>query len=422
MSGIIFSDASWTAADSPINITGPTAVAKGVTLTVEPGAVVKFNMNVLQVNGTFQAIGTSTQPVTLDGGYRGRLPVFASSAINGKLILTSESEDWDAQTGTGCIFENAKIISLSIFAEKKSVKITNNIFSGGYAEGGAVSAGGNSLISNNKFVGGSIYIGDGSPLVSNNTLIGRGIGISGGSPTIVNNLVYTGPSGITVSGGDNVTIIHNAIANMTLRGFEAYGGNVMFEHNLVLYSSTGCLFGYQSNVIVQYNTIALNRVGLKSPYPSGKFSYNNVERNSENSVVLSASSNVDFRYNWWGTTDASAISQTIFDYKNNYNLGNVTFIPFLDSPNPQAPSIASFTVPAIEASSTPTTSPEPTATPSTSPLTPSVAPSPTPISPSYSLNEQEPFDIIAVLSAVITALIIALVVLLYKQRKNSPKA
>jgi hypothetical protein len=36
VSGIIFSDTTWTKANSPINITGPTAIAKGVTLTIEP--------------------------------------------------------------------------------------------------------------------------------------------------------------------------------------------------------------------------------------------------------------------------------------------------------------------------------------------------------------------------------------------------
>ena len=128
VSGIIFSDTTWTKADSPINITGPTAIAKGVTVTIEPGAVVHFNINTLEVNGTLRAIGTSTEPITLNGDYRGRLPYFGSSDHNGILTFTSESNGWNAQTETGCIIENVNVISLSVYIHGVSVKLNNNVF------------------------------------------------------------------------------------------------------------------------------------------------------------------------------------------------------------------------------------------------------------------------------------------------------
>jgi hypothetical protein len=60
------------------------------------------------------------------------------------------------------------------------------------------------------------------------------------------------------------------------------------------------------------------------------------------------------------TTDTQAINQTIYDFKNDFNLGSLTFIPFLSSPNTQAPT-------------SPTSTPEPSTTPS-----PSVSDSPIP--------------------------------------------
>jgi hypothetical protein len=40
-----------------------------------------------------------------------------------------------------------------------------------------------------------------------------------------------------------------------------------------------------------------------------------------------------------GITDTQAINRTIFDFKNDFHLGNVTFIPFLTVLNSKAPTI-----------------------------------------------------------------------------------
>ena len=64
-SGTISADETWCAADSPHQMTGDVTVAPGVTLTVEPGAVVKGATTVeLNVQGHLEAIGTAAQPIT----------------------------------------------------------------------------------------------------------------------------------------------------------------------------------------------------------------------------------------------------------------------------------------------------------------------------------------------------------------------
>jgi hypothetical protein len=406
VTGIIFSDTTWTKANSPYNLTGPAAIAKGVTLTIEPGVVVHFNLNTLEVNGTLRAVGTSSDPITLNGDWRGRGPYFGSSDYNGILTFTSESSSWNAQTETGCIIENANVISLTIYVHNVSVKMSNNVFSGNNAWNVLSVDGGNSIISNNEITGsgGSVIVGGGSPIFSNNALIGKAISVQGGSPIIENSLFYTGFSGITVSDG-NVRVVNNMFVNCT--GFDAFArGSITFEHNLVLYCSGGCdLYGHDVNVTVQYNTIAFNQYGIQSPPPSAKIIYNNLENNTQYNLSWGYSSNFDATYNWWGTTDASAISQTIVDYKNDYHLGNVTFIPFLDAPNPQAPLISSFVEPSPSPS--PSQSPSPTATSS-----PAQTSTPTP-TPSEEPQQTEQIEPIVVAAIVVTVFCAVLAVLIY---------
>jgi hypothetical protein len=403
VTGIIYSDTTWTKANSPYNITGPTAIAKGVTVTIEPGVIVHFNTNTLEVNGTLQAIGTSSEPITLNGDWRGREPYFGSSDYNGILTFTAESDGWNAQTGTGCIIENANVISLTIRIQGASVKMNNNVLSGNHAWEGLSVDGGDSVISNNQITGGSVVVNDGSPVFITNTLIGQAITVQGGSPTIENNLFYTGFSGITVSDGTDVRVVNNMIVNCT--GFTAFArGSITFEHNLMLYCSGGCaLYGHDVDVTVQYNTIAFNQYGIQSPPPSAKIIYNNLENNTQYNLSWGGSSNFDATYNWWGTTDASAINQTIIDYKNNYNLGNVTFIPFLDAPNPQAPSISSF----VEPSPSPSPSPSPTATSS-----PAQTSTPTP-TPSEEPQQTLQFEAIVGVAIVAIVLGVGLGLLIY---------
>ncbi len=92
-------------------------------------------------------------------------------------------------------------------------------------------------------------------------------------------------------------------------------------------------------VTLRDNTIINNNVGiaLYSPNAATTINYNNIFSNSQNIVLEpNTPSNYNATYNWWGTTDTNAINQTIFDSKDNFNLGTVTFVPFLTASNSQA--------------------------------------------------------------------------------------
>jgi hypothetical protein len=77
-------------------------------------------------------------------------------------------------------------------------------------------------------------------------------------------------------------------------------------------------------------------------------SYNNFNSNTNYAIYTTASNNINATYNWWGTTDTELIAQQIYDYRKDFSIGNVTFIPFLTEPNSNAsPIIPEFSSPLI---------------------------------------------------------------------------
>jgi len=65
----ITADTTWTTDGSPYLINGDVKVEAGVTLTVNPGVIVKFNGSSFNVFGTLQALGTEANPIYLTSYY-----------------------------------------------------------------------------------------------------------------------------------------------------------------------------------------------------------------------------------------------------------------------------------------------------------------------------------------------------------------
>jgi parallel beta-helix repeat protein len=444
VSGIITSDTTWTKANSPYTLIGNVLVSNGVTLTIEPGVMVNLEGYYIMVNGTLQARGTSAERISFAGG--------------GNITFTGSSTAWTEQTGSGCIVETA-IFSTTKIVSSSSIKISmstldagisgygstiisNNVIKGSVS-GDVVSSNtitgevhGNTIF--NNYITGVVYGGT----VSNNTITG-GVSVSGNC-TVANNVITGGiestgnddGSGIMVGTGmafgggigGYPTVQNNLVTNCTIGIYiDVFVRNwflpniPIVQNNIITKNSVGIRFeinkqesyGDRRPTIIQNNTISQNSVGIKLAgfMEQCTIQNNNIQDNINYNIYMEAHNNFDVTYNWWGTTDTDKISQTIYDYKNDFNLGKVNFVPFLTAPNPEAPSI-----PATLPISIPTSSPSESSSTPTPPPANSPAPTSTPSQQSTLTPEQVTTIIGVVIVAVVFGAGLGLLIYLIKKK------
>jgi hypothetical protein len=327
VTGIIASNQTWTQANSPYTLTGNVLVYNGVTLTIEAGVTVNLGNYYIEVNGTLQAIGSSTNLITINAG------------TSGYLTFTVFSTGWDDASSSGSIIEDAVVNApLNLY---NSTKIFEDVVNDGIAVPDSFSSYPTVMpqISNN-FIQGGINVGTyENALILNNTITGaNGIvlspsfgGVNPGQGTIIGNTISGCGTGINIGGGGS--------GSPTL--------SQVVQNNLIVNNSVGIeiyTFIISSYPTIQNNTIAGNGIGISvylgdpvsnpiNPTIVGNNIYNNANYNVEDQIPYS----VNATYNWWGTTNSQAINQTLYGRYNDFNLGIVSYTPFLVSPNIQAP-------------------------------------------------------------------------------------
>jgi len=306
VAGKISSETTWGSANNLYNVTANVTIPEGVQLTIKPGVTINCNGYTVEVYGTLSARGSSTASITFN---------------DAQIIFYESSTSWNEQANSGCTIENSVFNGSQIIINYCSPKINDDLLVG-------VQSGPS-----------SIAINGGSPLISNNVITGNihsdlygsygysDIEISNAnSASITNNTIQDGMIGISIDAGINsssgtTTITNNLIANNT---------------------DAGLYFGSPLNTIIENNTIIQNYRGFRIDAYSNEsvLTYNNVLSNN-NSVTIESSSGqtiaVNAINNWWGTTDTSAISESIYNSKNGIILGSVTFNPVLEHINPEAP-------------------------------------------------------------------------------------
>ena len=409
INGTIDADTTWTRDSSPYTLTGDVTINNGATLTIEPGVTVNFGPYQIKVEGILNAQSTSDNKTVFSGFYSTSRIVFSS-------------------TTSGCIVDNVYFTSVAIVVEKGSPLISNNYFTSTPCTLIAVSGGSPSITGNVlsfDSVADCIRIDSGSaPVVSNNLIVGKkpnhyyGIYTEGTAYITSNNITgcYTGIYAVGVS-----DIQHNNIMDNANDGIRSENSASTIQYNVLANNGVGI----SVNGTIRYNTIANNLVaGIWGPNASATITQNNIYGNAQN-VHLTEPDDIDAFYNWWGTTDASAIDQTIWDHKNASNLGTLNFDPYLTEPNPSAPAIpTSIAIPPPPAIPTSTPSPSPNVTPTPSPSvtpTPSstITPSPTiaPIeTPQESPDQSDIADIIGIV-VIVVAILAALVIIVFINKK-----
>ena len=420
--GLIVSDTTWGAADSPYQLTGPVGVPNGVTLTIEPGVTVDFGSYYLLVNGTLTARGTSNNNICI----KTDKPV---SNPYQQIQFNPSSDSWNEQTNSGCIIEYVVFNQVSIIAQGCSPRIADNIFNNPIwmavlSKGGGsptitgnvvqnvaiegISVGGSSIVTNNFF---NLTSGQATAIVAHENAV------------VLNNKILSFYNGVNADG--QVKVKDNVIDNCSNVAISCSSAKVDIENNYIVNNNIGIIAGGT----VENNALVNNGIGiqiLSSPL-SANITNNNILGSTQYNAAILCNTNIDLSNNWWGTTDTQAINQTIRDFKNDFNLGVVSFIPILNQPNTVAPTSAD-----IDLGQLPTAEPTSQSQPTTTPANTHQDSQPTATSPnslgavSGSSSANDPLAHLNVMGVVEIVLIIVGVVwvigiLVYLNRKSQKK-
>ncbi len=193
----------------------------------------------------------------------------------------------------------------------------------------------------------------------------QGISVSQGSGYITDNIIksnYTSSTQVSTNG----TAVDSQETGISVMG------NANIQRNYIANSFVGITVT-NCTATIKDNTITNCGIGI-GLNASGKATVNsnNIQDNNQNIALWFGNiNNVDATGNYWGTTDQTAIGQSIFDSRRDFNLGTVIFTPILTASNANAMPDQNAEGPTI----TPTPTPTATSTPTpTEPVTSSPSP------------------------------------------------
>ncbi len=345
VSGNILTNTTWRLINSPYIVTDTVIVFPGVTLTIEPGVVVKFDSTkFIKVNlGNLVAIGTTTDSIT-----------FTTNSIDTANV-------WDDWWGSIYIthspfsrfnYCNFKYLGFAIWCENVSndqLYIKNSNFS--YNISGLIAFNGFTTIDTTNF---SFHVLDAIPSfyrgimnhcnISNNH---RGIDVN--DVTLNNCILNSNYSGVESAGNstfNNCTFMHN---NFGVNAFSSWNKLINCKIDSNFY---GIEVGSRDSLInceLKYNTTAIV-TGYGIPNPFGliygciiennltgilangtffKIKCSEICNNSIYDIVYKDSSSVtlDATNNYWCTSDQSNIPPRIYDGVDSSKYGLVLFLP-----------------------------------------------------------------------------------------------
>jgi len=237
LSGSLSSDTILTA--GVYVITNDLDVPDGITLTLQPGTILKFKSSkYLNVEGNIDAAGSSDAPITFtaftddsiggdtndDGVSVGTPGYWRHIRLNNKADSTLSRLDY-VTVKFGGKFGGFNFKSTSIYLIESHVPITNSLiqYGNGY---GIYASDSNSLIHNNRIEAhqfDGVYLPSGAPSIEGNIITGNRIGINVGDAAVV------GIHNNTITQNSSYGIYFNYVQNTP-----TITGNVITENNIAL--------------------------------------------------------------------------------------------------------------------------------------------------------------------------------------------
>jgi hypothetical protein len=183
--------------------------------------------------------------------------------------------------------------------------------------------------------------GNGTYILADNVMsgnTGRGILAIYTTHVISGNIISANGGGIEISQGGNYTIRGNTIVSniagdgSAFQSESAWSPAVTLEHNLI--TGNTCTNSPTCSTIVIFNpeqgdsAFVLNRNNI----------YENTAAYEIYTHRSSYLSDVDASYNWWGTTNETAVWTKIYDWTDgDSDVGIVDYAPYLTSPDTDSP-------------------------------------------------------------------------------------
>jgi len=200
---------------------------------------------------------------------------------------------------------------------KGSISISSGQVLNSSTQGGGISVGSNSLVSNCTVNRGGISAGSGSTITHNSIENTSGTGInSSGASTITFNRVIGMEQGIIASSG---IVENNLVAKTKVNGIRP--GMASLRNNTM--------------VMNEGNAVYLDQG--PSAFEGNNFEFNTGEFDVTVSVPVTLAPEIVATNNWWGTTELSLIRERTYDYYDDYTLAALTVEPLLESPSQAAP-------------------------------------------------------------------------------------
>jgi hypothetical protein len=350
VSGGIYSDTTWTKVKSPYILTANVVVFPNVTLTIEPGVVVKFDsavsLEIRQAN--IIAIGTKTDSIIFTSDS------ITPSAGDWKEIFLNGNQSYNKHIFNYCDFRYASNgINKASVITYDTLIIKNSNFNynieGIYGGNGAsvfidscsfrynTNSGYNSLGQSTKkgvlnfckFSHNSV----GFQAAHDHTLVNciidsNDLGVFPLSCKLINCIISHNTVGVFSGGGSTITtcrIDSNVTIGVKLQG----GGTDSIFGCQIRYNSTGVFEqGWNHANIITKCIITDNDTGLHIEGIFDKVYCNRICNNGFYNLSYNGNPNISFVGNYWCSNDSATIRSHIYDGYTNINIGLVYITPF----------------------------------------------------------------------------------------------
>ncbi len=283
--GVIKSDTTW---EKEVLVKGDIEVAKGATLTIMPGTVIKFVK--------IEKYG----PAKL---YKDKATYFprAELVIRGKIIAQGTKDKMIVFTSAEKSPNPADWGAINLLDTKDNILEYCEI---SYGHTSVHCHGAQVILAN-------CYLHDNGVAIGQKNV--KGSATNCVVPILYNRITGNG-GGVLFGKGTSPTITHNQISDNKFFG---------------IYGKKG------ASCDVRYNNVTHNGKGVIVYAMDGlRLSENNISDNEEYNISLMEGQtwDVDAIHNWWGTTDGKKIKELIWDKDEDETLGRLVFSDPADSP------------------------------------------------------------------------------------------